>query len=293
MRYNISTGDYDGWNTFASSNQPNSPVTEDPFVPFAGNNLSYAINTAQYGRTFQDRSFTFSIVKRPSDIIDTTRIFNLNVRGKRGNIVQVYPAVEYDFVPNRLTVRQGDRVHFQWTGGDTNPQGNDGEGTRGTDRSNILEMHKLDQNLPFDLPDTSFFTDSDAILFAHLNQQAFNPCPSNEQLLADNGNNQDSADRDPRNCMKLNAASRYFDGGLVEVRPLSGNFYFMCSRNNNFSNRSQKSTIFVVPFLPVWGIVLVVLGAAVCLTAVIISAVAFWAKARPESFLGQIWVKLT
>ena len=70
------------------------------------------------------------------------RIFNLNVRGKRGNIVQVYPGVEYDFVPNRMTLSVGDYVHIQWTGSNTNPNNNDGQGRAGSDRSNIVLLRE-------------------------------------------------------------------------------------------------------------------------------------------------------
>ena len=61
--------------------------------------MSLAVNTNQYARTFQDRSYVFSIKPRPTadvakdDDVDspyipamdgTETIFNVNVRGKRG-----------------------------------------------------------------------------------------------------------------------------------------------------------------------------------------------------------------
>jgi len=57
---------------------------------------------------------------------------------------QVYPAVEYDFVPNAPLVSTEDStyVHFQWTGSDNNPNNNDGQGRAGTDRSNVVLIEK-------------------------------------------------------------------------------------------------------------------------------------------------------
>merc|ERR1719431_2276497 len=94
--------------------------------------------------------------KRPKEANDK-RIFNVNVRGKRGNIVQVYPAVEYDFVPMNLEINEKtDLVHFQWTGSNThnnNGQGDDGEGTGGTDRNNMVQITNRNDNYPILLKD--------------------------------------------------------------------------------------------------------------------------------------------
>jgi len=46
------------------------------------------------------------------------------------------------------------------------------------------------------------------------------------------------------NCHQLNAAPAYFDGGLVELKVV-GKHSITSTRNNDFSNRSQKATIIV------------------------------------------------
>ena len=46
--------------------------------------LQLAVNTAQYGRTFQDRSHSFTLHKRPAEMASQQNLKLLTVGGKRG-----------------------------------------------------------------------------------------------------------------------------------------------------------------------------------------------------------------
>jgi len=312
LRYNISTDDYPPWGELnggqminAQYNGDNSPIYENPNVMFAGRNYTLAVNTNQYGRTFQDRSHTFSIRSRDgSGISSTSRIYNLNVRGKRGNIVQAYPAVEYDFVPNYLKIKINDYVHFQWTGSDRNPQNYEGEGIDGTDRSNIVQvkLNNLRDNVvqPFaqsdvltSVPvDTQDMFDADnAKAFAQVGQpdtyctsaSQTGCCKTYAQLQASN-----NAEQDPQNCGKLNAAPAYFEMPPVRFST-TGTYHYYSTRNNNFSNRSQKGTIQVDPHLG-WLAAGVVIGGAVAFVIALVIAIGVWySMAHPGSAVANIF----
>jgi len=304
-RYNISTGDYPGWNPVdnngpmidSDENDANSPVQQDPYVGYGTDSngyewdLSLVINTNQYGRTFQDRSYMFQIARRPSNVDSSHRIINLNVRGKRGNIVEAYPAVEYDFTPNQLIVNIGDFIHFQWTGCDTNPN-YAGEGTEGTDRSNIVQESNSRDNYPMDFSQQTLFDQATAFNMAHLNQYGGQICTSAtqtgccmtlDQLNAAGGD----IDQNVQNCFKLNDPSvQYFDGGVYQMKN-AGTYSYFSTRNNNFSNRSQKGSISVQPLLPTWGIVVASAGAVGFLGASGVAGGAYYASTHPASAIAS------
>jgi len=305
MRYNISESEPSGSNTMssptgssfldASSNGGSSVWTNNPVVLQDANvAFELALNTAQYGRTFEDRSYVFHISKRPGNVPELARVFNLNVRGKRGNIVQAYPATEYDFVPQYLYTRVGDYIHFQWTGCDTNPAGNAGEGTDQTDRSNLVQIAGPSSAYPVTSswissnPSKVLFPNTQMrVRFAMLDQIN---CLNKTQLLAKNGGNVNGQQTDIQNCMKLNAASPYFDGGAVKMN-MTGTFYYMNTRNHNFTNRDQKGILYVVPLLPTWAIVLLVIGGVIFIAAFVVAGLMFYSKSHPHSQVANIFSK--
>jgi len=303
LRYNISSAEIDGFGddgnavTDSTSNN-NPPITTDPYVYVSGYNLSLAVNTAQYGRTFQDRSYAFNILARPDGVKDSANIYNLNVRGKRGNIVQTFPATEYDFVPKTLEIKVGDYVHYQWTGCDTNPN-NEGEGTDDTDRSNLVQM--LDNTYNHPITDSDWASSAKKVqpLFEDANQRLLmsqigqTGCKTLAQLLSDNNNNQNAIEQDTGNCMKLNAAlTPYFNGGLLKMNT-TGTFFYMSSRNNNFSNRTQKGVLIVAPLLPAWAIALIVIGSFIAVAGVGVGGLILYAKKYPHSKVAENYAKFT
>ncbi|XP_067041103.1 protein DD3-3-like [Acropora muricata] len=93
--------------------------------------LQLALNTAQVGRTFQDRTYVFLLKPRGvlAEKYQKTTIKYIFGMGKRGNIQQAYPSMEYRFFPELLRVTTDDVVCFVWSGSTHNPRGRAGQGT--------------------------------------------------------------------------------------------------------------------------------------------------------------------
>jgi len=263
--------------------------------------LQLAVNTAQFGRTFQDRSHTWRLRPPASGVPDDAEIKLVTVAGKRGNIVQTFPAHEYFFIPEITTIQQGDFLHFAWQGSNTNPNNNDGQGKQGTDRSNIVPLRvpqysregwtgalqgepvtpgysdfTWDQDFDGDNmepvarkgetsdPGTSYpaFINWPEGYDIPLAQYEFQPpygrgevtlrenyIPGafgglSDSTLAKLATGRQAEFDDFGNMEELDDASTAFDMPPKEVTEL-GCWNYMSTRNNNFSNRSQKGKICV------------------------------------------------
>merc|ERR1711916_205508 len=95
-------------------------------------------------------------------------------------------------------------------------------------------------------------------------------------------------DRDQTNCFKLNPVeARKFDGGLHRMNT-TGTFHYMSTRNNNYTNRSQKGTMIVGGLLND-GELAAVIGGAVVGTAAIAGAGFAFAKTHPHSAIAGVF----
>merc|ERR1712110_882578 len=251
-------------------NNPRPDVAGKEF----GNNgfrlrLQLAVNTAQYGRTFQDRSHVTYIKKKPAEVTGDARLKLVTVAGKRGNIVQTFPGTEYFFWPETLHLRVNDYAHFGWSGSDTNPNNNDGQGKQGTDRSNIVPLKNSNYEADAVLQLAGGTTTNNHGSLGN-NYPAFVTAPVGYALAgamsacgtADHVQvpmagfddetlsslatlrRQKGAKHDYGNMEELDDAGTSFQMEPVAAQEV-GCWNYVSTRNNNFSNRSQKGTLCV------------------------------------------------
>jgi len=234
--------------------------------------LQLAVNTAQYCRTFQDRTHMTRILARPANA-GNSQIKLLTVSGKRGNIVQTFPGHEYFFFPEELHLKKFDMIHLHWTGSNTNPNNNDGQGKQGTDRSNLCPMNNA--IYPADAANSLQGGDGLNAGLGHIGSlgvnypayvkepelyaraEAFSTCGAKEQVQAPiggipmeiaeavcTGRREPGALHDYGNMEELDDAGTTVSFAPVQVTE-TGCWSVVSTRNNNFSNRCQKSTICV------------------------------------------------
>jgi len=286
---NLDSGTYTGTNTqcYDVLTDNSVPLYERPFIRIWSGfpQLGIAFNTNQVGRTFQDRSYVFRGLSLPSNVSSTSTIWNLGYRGRRGNIVQCYPAVEYDFVPTNLTIDSNTWVHIQFCGSDFDQQQNpnDVECCEFSSRTIMVQIHSLETQFPMAWDVMTMWganNNATAEKFAFVGITNFSNCHTFPNSVDTNNDNS------IHNCGKLNPAPTRFDGGLVQFA--SGTYHYVSTRNNNFSNRSQKGSIQVSKALTAAETAAVVI-AAVAGAGGVAGACVLYGKKRPDSRIGRLF----
>ena len=119
----------------------------------------------------------------------------------------------------------------------------------GTDRSNIVQIKDRSVNYPISpLQDAPMFMNAKVLYASDLSAKGFLEPIDVAVQMASSGYlscaeecEKSAYERKVQN--QLNNAPASFKGMVLEFA--RGEYHYMCSRNNNFSNRSQKGSIVV------------------------------------------------
>jgi hypothetical protein len=304
IRYNISSDEFDPYvvgaeangvlNPSAATLQANGVVNISPDGTNKQTYVKVNVDAKSLSAVYEDRTHVFSIRSRPAAFVGKN-IVNLNTRGKRCNIVQCYPDVEYDFAPHDLTVAPDTLVHIQWTGSNTNnnnannddgQDGSAGEGAANTDRQNMAQVLDLAANFPIPLDKnqdnlwsrstcynmkgnylstlpngnanqaSAYMVKTDATGAITSRNDAATECA---MYIMTSGQIRSIAQAQASNANTFNptldTAPPSLIGGVVmqfngiDTTKGATTYYYIGTRNNNFTNRGEKGTITVDPTL--------------------------------------------
>ena len=157
----------------------------------------------------------------------------------------------------RLTIvfYAGSNTHNNGNPGGDGQTGDAGEGRGGTDRNNMVEIADPNTNYPVPWENATLFRDAE-VLWASF---AANPSTVSSQDLATAFASSgyyhcvaaatcaaESVETKARLQQLLNNASPSFEGAILRFTK-TGTYHYICSRNNNFTNRSQKGQLTVSP----------------------------------------------
>ena len=154
-----------------------------------------------------------------------------------------------------ISLCAGSNTHNNGNPGGDGQTGDAGECRGGTDRNNIVQVSDPNTNYPVPWENATLFKDAE-VIWASFADDPNNPSELSVQdvatAFASSGYYRcvqsttctDSVQTKATLQQLLNNASPLFEGAILRFTR-HGTYYYICSRNNNFTNRSQKGQLTV------------------------------------------------